>query len=261
MDKHGKSGRYFSCLIDNIVRNENIKPMKKFYNYNALIFEQISYYKARANEYDEWFFRQGRYDRGDKLNTQWFTEVREVRQALDIFNPTGYVLEIACGTGLWTEQIVQYANQLTALDAVPEMIYINQSRVNSPKVKYIQANIFDWKAEEHYDTVFFGFWLSHVPMEKFKSFWILIDSLLKPTGKVFFVDSRYDITSTAKDHCLEGSDATSVNRKLNNGREFRIVKIFHEAKNLIKLLKELNWKFDIYETQNYFIYGSGHKKN
>jgi hypothetical protein len=98
-------------------------------------------------------------------------------------------------------------------------------------------------------------------MEKFKSFWILIDSLLKPTGKVFFVDSRYDITSTAKDHCLEGSDATSVNRKLNNGREFRIVKIFHEAKNLIKLLKELNWKFDIYETQNYFIYGSGHKKN
>lgn len=234
--------------------------MKILYDYNTLIDEQILYYKARANEYDEWFFRQGRYDHGIKLNTQWFAEVKEVRQAIDIFNPTGHILEIACGTGLWTEQLVQYANHVTALDAVPEMILINQSRVNSPKVKYIQANIFDWKAEEQYDTVFFGFWLSHVPMEKFKSFWFLINSLLKPTGRVFFVDSSYDITSTAKDHSLEGSKATSVKRKLNDGREFRIVKIFHEAKSLTRLLKELGWQFEIYETQNYFIYGSGYKK-
>lgn len=29
-----------------------------------LIREQIAYYDARANEYDEWFYRIGRYDRG-----------------------------------------------------------------------------------------------------------------------------------------------------------------------------------------------------
>jgi 2-polyprenyl-3-methyl-5-hydroxy-6-metoxy-1,4-benzoquinol methylase len=234
--------------------------MGKIHDHNILVGEQISYYQARAHEYDEWFFRQGRYDRGDELNKQWFSEVKQVRQAVDAFRPTGYVLEIACGTGLWTEQLVQYARQVTAVDAVPEMLAVNQSRVHSSKVRYIHANIFDWSSEEQYDVVFFGFWLSHVPSEKFETFWRRIDTVLKPDGTVFFVDSRYDSTSTAKDHCLEGSEATSVKRRLNDGREFRIVKIFYEAMKLSKLLSELGWKFEIEETPNYFIYGSGHKK-
>jgi hypothetical protein len=29
-----------------------------------LLADQIAYYRARAGEYDEWFLRQGRYDRG-----------------------------------------------------------------------------------------------------------------------------------------------------------------------------------------------------
>ena len=231
--------------------------MKKNYNENVLIDEQISYYKARAFEYDEWFFRQGRYDRGDELNKQWFSEVKEVRQAVEIFNPIGNVLEIACGTGLWTEQLVQYAKNITAVDAASEMLAINLSRVHSSKVRYIQTNIFDWKPEEQYDIVFFGFWLSHVPEEKFELFWNFVNAVLKPTGSVFFVDSRYDITSTAKDHHLEGLESTSIKRRLNDGREFRIVKIFYESKILSHKLSEIGWEIQINETQNYFIYGSG----
>ncbi len=33
-------------------------------NHDRFVKEQIAYYQARAGEYDEWFFRQGRYDRG-----------------------------------------------------------------------------------------------------------------------------------------------------------------------------------------------------
>ena len=63
--------------------------MGKIHDHNILVGEQISYYQARAHEYDEWFFRQGRYDRGDELNEQWFSEVKQVRQAVDAFGPTG----------------------------------------------------------------------------------------------------------------------------------------------------------------------------
>jgi len=70
------------------------------------IEEQIEYYRARSGEYDEWFLRQGRYDRGPALNEAWFREVRAVRAALDTFRPTGNLLELACGTGLWTEQLL-----------------------------------------------------------------------------------------------------------------------------------------------------------
>ena len=225
----------------------------------SLLDEQILYYQARAHEYDEWFFRQGRYDRGDELNKRWFAEVEQTRQALDAFGPTDHVLEIACGTGLWTERLVPHAKQITALDAALEMLAINQARVESPKVRYLQADIFEWSPEEQYDVVFFGFWLSHVPPERFAAFWELVNLALRPGGRVFFVDSRYDATSTAKDHHLEGSEATTVERRLNDGREFRIVKVFYEMTRLSKQLSELGWSFEVEETATYFIYGNGHK--
>jgi 2-polyprenyl-3-methyl-5-hydroxy-6-metoxy-1,4-benzoquinol methylase len=228
-------------------------------NRNALLEEQILYYQARAHEYDEWFFRQGRYDRGAELNKQWFTEIERVQQALDEFRPTGHVLEIACGTGLWTQRLVQHARQVTAIDAVSEVLAINQARTQSPKVHYLQADVFEWSPEVQHDAVFFGFWLSHVPPEWFGAFWNLVDRALKPNGRVFFVDSRYDVTSTAKDHLLEGSEATTIRRRLNDGREFRIVKVFYEATRLTEQLGELGWRFKVEETATYFIYGTGHK--
>ena len=44
------------------------------------LLEQLAYYRARAAEYDEWWLRQGRYDRGAALNAQWFAE--QVRSTL-----------------------------------------------------------------------------------------------------------------------------------------------------------------------------------
>ena len=37
---------------------------------DPILQEQIDYYRARAAEYDEWFNRQGRYDRGPQANQQ-----------------------------------------------------------------------------------------------------------------------------------------------------------------------------------------------
>ena len=62
---------------------------------DSLIEEQIAYYRDRAGEYDEWFLRQGRYDRGPELNARWFAEVEEVARALEAFAPAGDVLELA----------------------------------------------------------------------------------------------------------------------------------------------------------------------
>src|SRR5579884_3468249 len=88
----------------------------------GLLQQQIAYYRARAGEYDEWFLRQGRYDRGPGLNARWFAEVDEVRRALDAFAPAGSVLELAAGTGLWTEQLARHAARLTAVDSSPEAL-------------------------------------------------------------------------------------------------------------------------------------------
>jgi len=164
--------------------------------------EQLDYYRARAAEYDEWWLRQGRYDHGRASNAEWFREAAVVSSALAEFRPVGRVLELACGIGIWSERLLRVASRLTALDGSPEMLALNDARLRSPQVQYIEADLFQWRPTEQYDVVFFGFWLSHVPPQLFAEFWQLIASCLTASGRVFFVDSRRDPMSTAVDHTL-----------------------------------------------------------
>lgn len=224
---------------------------------DGLLEEQIEYYRARAGEYDEWFLRQGRYDRGPELNRQWFDEVREVVAALDSFAPTGRVLELAGGTGLWTERLVRSAASLTVVDASPETLAINRARVGDSRVRYVQSDIFSWRPDDRYDAVFFSFWLSHVPSERFTAFWSLVRSSLAPDGRVFFVDSAYNESTTAVDHRLDGPESLTATRRLNDGREFRIVKIFYRPADLAARLGDLGWNVTVNATESNFIYGFG----
>lgn len=219
--------------------------------------EQLEYYKARAAEYDQWWLRTGRYDHGEKLNAQWFAEAKQVEAALDKFKPAGKILEFACGTGIWSERLLPFASHLTALDGSPEMIALNTARLRSERVRYLETDIFKWQPTEKFDTIFFSFWLSHVPPERFEEFWRLVRASLATGGRVFFLDSRHEPTSTAVNHQLPERTATVLRRKLDDGREFQIYKIFYEPADLVSRLQKLGWRFNVLQTANYFIYGFG----
>src|SRR5919206_661889 len=182
----------------------------------GLLQQQIAYYRARSGEYDEWFYRQGRYDRGPEVNQRWFAEAQAVAEALDAFQPSGSVLELACGTGIWTERLLRHANTITAVDASPEVLELNARRLRSDKVCYVEADLFAWEPSERFDVVFFSFWLSHVPPERFEDFWELVRRALRPQGRFFFVDSHCEATSTALDHASPDFTATQSTRRLND---------------------------------------------
>lgn len=137
---------------------------------DRILQQQIAYYSARANEYDEWFYRLGRYDRGEELNQRWFKEINIVKQALQQIGQAEEILELASGTGIWTQELLKIGNKITAIDASEEVIKINSSKLNSPHVKYHQIDLFTWEPDVEYDLVFFSFWLSHVPPELLDSF-------------------------------------------------------------------------------------------
>ena len=48
-----------------------------------ILGDQIAYYRARAGEYDEWWFRTGRYDRGPEFNAHWHAETAAVESTLE----------------------------------------------------------------------------------------------------------------------------------------------------------------------------------
>ena len=216
--------------------------------------EQVDYYRARAGEYDEWWFRHGRYDRGADFNAQWHVETAAVDAAVAAWlarEKPGRVLELACGTGLFTRHLAPHVAHVTAIDASSEVIAINRRRVDAGNVSYVQADLFQWQTAERYDAVFFSFWLSHVPAERFGG---LLDddqaAALAPGGTAFVIDSAFDRTSTAKDHVLPARETGIVTRKLNDGRAFHIVKLFYEPKGLAARLDHLGWSSNLTQTTN-----------
>lgn len=224
-----------------------------------ILAEMAAYYRARAPEYDEWWQRQGRYDRGPELNARWFAEITEVLADFDAFNLTGDVLELAPGTGNWTQQLLHTAATITAVDASPEMVAINRARVQSDRVTYILADLFTWQPDRQYDAVCFGFWLSHIPLERMDAFLDKVASALRPGGKLFFVDNRREATATSPDQQLPAVNSQLTTRKLNDGRTFDIVKNFFEPTALAAQYQAAGLHVTIKTTANYFLYGLGHR--
>ncbi|HEV2581049.1 MAG TPA: class I SAM-dependent methyltransferase [Ktedonobacteraceae bacterium] len=233
--------------MDQAVPSETLESMK-------------AYYRERAGEYDEWFYRRGRYDRGAEANVRWFVEADEVIGALDGFVMDGDVLELAPGTGIWTERLLHTAGTITAVDASPEMIAINRARIgdkHGARVRYVLADLFDWQSGRVYDGVFFGFWISHVPLERLDSFMQMLSAALRPGGKLFFVDGRREPFSTAVDHRLPDEGQQRMMRKLNDGRAFDIVKNYYDPAKLSSHFAAHGLDVMVRETATYFLYGYG----
>jgi SAM-dependent methyltransferase len=228
---------------------------------DTLLAEQLDYYRARAGEYDRWWLRRGRFDRGPEANARWFAEAAELERVLERFDPGGEVLELACGTGLWTRRLVTYATHVTAVDAAPEVLAINRARVGDPRVRYVEADLFDYTPQPAaYDACVFSFWLSHVPDDRFAAFWDTVAGALKPGGRVLFIDSARADRSTAVDHRLPGEDEQTMTRRLDDGREFQIVKRFYDPARLESDLADLGWECDAGATAEFFIYGTATRR-
>jgi demethylmenaquinone methyltransferase/2-methoxy-6-polyprenyl-1,4-benzoquinol methylase len=213
--------------------------------------------KPGANEYDDWFYRRGRYDLGQEANARWFAEANQVFTILEALKIEGHILELAPGTGIWTERFLRTASSITAVDSSSEMIAINRARVGSDRVSYLQADLFTWQPTIKYDAVCFCFWLSHVPIERLDLFFSSVAMALRPGGKVFFVDSHRKTSGASVEHELPEELVQVERRRLNDGREFNIVKNYYEPVSLAAHFASSGFDIAVRETETFFLYGYG----
>jgi demethylmenaquinone methyltransferase/2-methoxy-6-polyprenyl-1,4-benzoquinol methylase len=195
-----------------------------------VLAEQVVYYRRRAREYDATSY-------GDLAAAR----VRIARLIAEM-QPAGAVLEIACGTGLWTQALARLADTVTAIDAAPEMVDIARARATSANVTFEVADVFTWTTPATFDVIFFSALLSHVPTSRFEQFWALLRRLLADGGRVLFIDEHVD--EQHKEVYVAGRDEI-VERRLRDGRTFRIVKNFVDPDELVRRLGELGWDGDI----------------
>jgi SAM-dependent methyltransferase len=205
-----------------------------------LLAEQQAYYCALAPDY---------LDQVLDLPTG----AEETVQALEAFGPRGSVLELACGPGVWTCQLLRHATDVTAVDGSAEMLALAAARAGRDRVRFIQADLFTWKPDRRYDVVFMGFWLSHVPDEHFESFWSLVADCLEPDGRVFFADDAY----RTPDELVEGPASSTIRRQVPAGTAYRIVKVPHQPADLESRLRRLGWDITITAAAGPFYWGAG----
>ena len=206
---------------------------------DVVLSEQVADYRARASDYLD----QARLVPG----------FDDVARAVTAFEASGAVLDLACGPGTWTPILLTTARTVTAVDAAPEMLDQARRRVGDARVEFVQADLFSWRPSHAYDTVFFGFCLSHVPPGRFDSFWRLVDASLAPGGRVFFVD---DALRTS-DEMRGGHEPSTIVRRTADGDEHRLVKVPYTSEALQSRLASLGWLIEVHDVVDGLFWGSG----
>jgi len=179
---------------------------------HPLVDVQIAYYDARATEYESSLaFSDGRFaDRNPDAQALWL-----LQQFVRSLSHVETTLEVACGTGIWTQEFVKISGHVHAVDASANMIALNR-RASNPKVTYECANIFEWNPSRRFERVAAAFWLSHVPDDLLKAFVAKVDAALLPGGQALIIDEAMP----GESECSPGR----VARELHDGSHFEIVK-------------------------------------
>lgn len=205
----------------------------------------VTYYDQRAAEYEKVY--------------QNLAEQDDLRRAEDIFLPIfegKRVLEVACGTGYWTERLAKSARSIFATDINASVVEIARERQIEGNVIFAVADMFEIEAEDKYDAVFCGFIWSHIPLEDLDRFLKKLQDLTKPGGPIVFIDcnpvpgSKHDpksITKTDK----EGN--TYQDRTLADGSAHRVLKNFPTDEFLTQKLASIAAEVEIKRLKWYWL--------
>jgi demethylmenaquinone methyltransferase/2-methoxy-6-polyprenyl-1,4-benzoquinol methylase len=214
-----------------------------------------AYYEARAGEYDDWYVRRGRYAHGAIDDAVWHAELDAAGQWLDAVPFQGELVELAAGTGWWSPLLAS-KGELSLYDTSPSALDRARDRLVAHGLR-AHLHVRDVWAEpdRQVDGVFAGFWLSHVERERLAEFLALVRRWLKPGGRFALIDSLPDPASSARDHPAPADDRSV--RRLADGREFTVVKVYRTPADLEAALAEAGFTaIETRATGRFFVLGS-----
>lgn len=186
-----------------------------------------AYYAARAAEYDRIY---------DKPERQ--ADLAALRRSIPPMFAGRRTLEIACGTGYWTQFIAPFASETVAVDSAPETLEIARARRVSGNVRFALGDAYDLSRElGSFDAAFAGFWFSHVPRRRRKEFLNGLHPLLTRGATVVLLDNVYVVGSSTPIAEVDEEGNTYQMRSLQDGSRHRVLKNFPAAAELESLIE------------------------
>ena len=214
--------------------------------------ELVRYYEARAAEYDDWYLRRGRYERGPVHDQAWAAELDAAGRWLDGIPLRGDIVELAAGTGWWSTLLASKGT-LSAYDAAGAPLDRARERLLAHGLR-AHLHVRDaWaEPERAVDALFTGFWLSHVARDRLAEFLALARRWLRPGGRFAAIDSLPDPQSGATDTEWLGDDVQR--RRLADGRTFRVRKVLYAPGELETRLVDAGFRdVEVDTTGRFFV--------
>jgi ubiquinone/menaquinone biosynthesis C-methylase UbiE len=205
----------------------------------------VKYYKERANGYDKVYLIP--------------EEQNDLQKAIQIFQDlfaSKTVLEVACGTGYWTNHISKTATAVFATDINENVVKIAKERVRNPNAEFEVADMFSLEPNDKFDAFFGGFIWSHISIQALNDFLIKASKLLNPASTIAFIDSKpvpgsaHDKKRISKIDAFGNSFQT---RQVDNGSTHIVLKNFPSKEFLIEKLSLIAEEIQYIDLDNYWI--------
>jgi SAM-dependent methyltransferase len=201
-----------------------------------------SYYASRAVEYDRIYEKPERQ-----------ADLRAIEQWLPSVMRGESVLEVACGTGYWTQFIAPIASSILAIDSAPETLSIARSRVKCSTVRFEVGDAYSLPSRSpRFTAAFAGFWFSHVPLERQVEFLLGLNAALQSGAKVVLLDNRFVPGNSTPISERDDAGNTYQSRRLSDGSTHRVLKNFPSEAHLHALVEAGIGSAAVYRAWEYY---------
>ena len=178
--------------------------------------ELVDYYRRRAAEYETIYHKPERQGDLASLREKISTAMRGAR-----------VLEVACGTGYWTQLIAGVAAQVVATDLAEEPMRIAQSKTYANRPSFTIADAYALpEALGRFDASLAVFWWSHVPRHRIREFLASLHARLEPGARVVLMDNLFVEGSSTAISEIDAQGNTYQLRRLADSSRVRVLKNF-----------------------------------
>lgn len=204
------------------------------------------YYARRAREYERIYAKPERQ-----------TDLARLHELLPALFDARRVLEIACGTGYWTELVAGRALAVHATDINEEVLELARHKRYPPgRVTFARFDVYAGEAlAQRFDGGLAAFWWSHVPAERMEEFLGAFHRHLDPGARVVFLDNNYVSGSSTPISRRDEQGNSYQLRGLDDGARYEVVKNFPRRERLVEQLAGVGDEVE-YRELEYFWYAS-----
>jgi SAM-dependent methyltransferase len=175
------------------------------------------YYAARAKEYERIYAKPERQ-----------ADLRKLEQLIPALLAGRSVIEVACGTGYWTQHIAETARHILATDVADETLQLARSKsLPDEKVRFALADAFNLPAVAGpFSGAYAGFWWSHLTHAQCRPFLQSLRKCLAHGATAVFMDNLFVEGGSTPISRTDADGNTYQQRKLDNGDTYEVLKNF-----------------------------------